>query len=79
MNNKKPNTGEIWQHYKTKGEYEIINTGRLQVKESTLDMAECVIYKALTDNTIWIRPIHDFMEEVTIEGGATCYRFTKVR
>lgn len=44
-----PQTSEIWQHYKTKWEYEIIGIGQLQVKIDSLDMKECVIYKSLSD------------------------------
>ena len=34
----KPKTGEIWQHYKTKGEYEIVGIGQMQMKHEDLDM-----------------------------------------
>ena len=76
MNN--PQTGEIWQHYKTKGEYEIVGIGQLQVKVEDLDMKECVIYKALSDEKIWVRPLSDFLETVENEEGSNVPRFSKV-
>lgn len=74
----KPKTGEIWQHYKTKGEYEIVGIGQMQVKHEDLDMKECVIYKALTDEKLWCRPIADFVEVLSNEAGESVTRFTKV-
>jgi hypothetical protein len=74
-----PQPGEIWQHYKTKGEYEILGLGRMQVKIESLDMKECVIYKALSDEKLWVRPLADFMEEIIIESGEKVQRFHKVR
>lgn len=75
----KPQTGEIWQHYKTKGEYEITGIGQMQVKLEELDMTECVIYKALSDQKLWVRPLEDFIENITNETGGTVPRFNKVR
>lgn len=74
-----PREGEIWQHYKTKGEYEIVDIGQMQVKIESLDMKECVIYKAVADNKLWCRPLVDFVEEVTLEDGQKVSRFTKLR
>lgn len=74
-----PHVGEVWQHYKTKGEYEIVGLGQLQVKVETLDMKECVIYKALTDGKLWCRPLEDFIELVQMEEGESVPRFAKVR
>ncbi len=74
-----PQPGEIWQHYKTKGEYEIIGIGQMQVKLEELDMKECVIYKALSDQRLWVRPLNDYTENVTNEEGVTVPRFHKVR
>lgn len=73
-----PQEGEIWQHYKTKGEYEIIGLGKLQVKNETLDMVGCVFYKALSDGALWARPVSDFIEDVNDENGSIVGRFIKV-
>jgi hypothetical protein len=73
-----PQPGEVWQHSKTKGEYEIIGTARLQVKNEDLDMKECVIYKARTDEKVWVRPVEDFIEEVEIGEGIKASRFSKM-
>lgn len=75
----KPQKGEIWQHYKTKGEYEIIDIGKLQTKIDSLDMQECVIYKSCTDGNTWVRPVEDFIENITTEEGVTVSRFEKTR
>lgn len=62
------NIGEKWKHLKTGGEYEIVGVGRLQVKEESLDMTECVMYKSMKDSgefkagSIWIRPVSDFLD-----------------
>jgi hypothetical protein len=74
-----PSAGEIWQHYKTKGEYEIVGLGKLQVKVEDLDMKDCVIYKALPEGKIWCRPLEDFTEMIQGEGGESVPRFSKVR
>ncbi len=73
-----PQTGEIWQHYKTKGEYEIIGLGQLQTKVESLDMKECVIYKSPA-GTLWARPLADFVEDIKNEEGEMTPRFKKVR
>jgi hypothetical protein len=74
-----PHTGEIWQHYKTKGEYEIVGIGQLQVKTEDLDMKDCVVYKALSDGKLWCRPMEDFLETVENEAGEQAPRFSKVK
>jgi hypothetical protein len=74
-----PKTGETWQHYKTEGEYEIVGIGHIQVKIESLDMKECVIYKALSDGKIWCRPLEDFMESLILDTGESVPRFQKVR
>ena len=74
-----PKAGQIWQHYKTKGEYEIISIGKLQVKVESLDMVDCVIYKAVSDGKVWVRPLADFVETVLNETGERVPRFHKVR
>ena len=73
-----PQPKEIWQHYKTKGEYEIVGIGQLQVKVDSLDMKECVIYKA-GDGKLWARPLADFVELVKAEAGEMVPRFQKIQ
>jgi hypothetical protein len=71
-----PNPGEIWIHYKTRGEYKIVGLGKFQVKSPDLDMKECVMYKALFDGHHWVRPLEDFIEELDYDGAKTS-RFIK--
>jgi len=72
-----PKPSQIWKHYKTQGEYEIIGIGQMQVKFDALDMKKCVIYKAVSDGTLWTRPLEDFIENVeTLKGSVS--RFTLV-
>ena len=82
VNEDSPKVGEIWRHYKTEGEYEILNIGRMQVKATELDMAECVIYKAQSDGLVWVRLLADFVEEIQIKNDAgesnLVQRFAKV-
>jgi hypothetical protein len=73
-----PEPTETWQHYKTKGKYEIVGIGQLQVKVDPLDMKECVIYKA-EDGKLWVRPLVDFLELVAAEGCEMVPRFQKVQ
>lgn len=60
--------GGKYQHYKGKY-YQVIGLGRI---EATLE--EVVIYKPLykitvyPEDTLWVRPIEVFLEEVTVEG-----------
>jgi hypothetical protein len=75
----KPAIGEIWQHHKTKGDYEIVGIGKLQVKEVSLDMVECVVYKALSDGQLWTRPLVDFVEYTDDGAGGTVPRFSKIK
>lgn len=62
-----PKIGEVWQHVKSGGIYEIVVIGRMQTKNE-LDMAECVVYKSLREKdkfgvgSIWVRPLKDFLE-----------------
>jgi hypothetical protein len=69
--------GQTYQHYKTKGLYTVINLAKMQVKVSELDMAEYVVYRALSDDLVWVRPVADFLEEVEFKGEMV-KRFTLV-
>jgi hypothetical protein len=73
-----PQVNEIWRHYKTKGDYLIINLATMQLKIEALDMKPCVIYKALNDEKIWVRPLVDFIEPVNGDDGVQVGRFSKV-
>ncbi len=72
-----PQPKEILEHYKTKRQYEILALGCLQVKEPSLDMCDYVIYQALSDKKIWVRPAADFIEQVSTEEG-DLPRFRKI-
>ena len=75
-----PVQGEVWQHYKTKGEYTVLGIGQMQVKIADLDMKECVIYKSLSDEKIWVRPLVDFCEDINLtDGKDSVSRFVKIR
>jgi hypothetical protein len=65
----KPKIGEMWRHYKRPGDYEILNFATLQVEVENLDIAECVIYKSLETNKIWVRPVADFIGKVLDKNG----------
>lgn len=75
----KPQVGEIWQHYKTKGEYEVIALGKLKTKDASLDMEDCVVYRVLLDGSVWVRPLTDFVEILTHKEGVNVFRFHKIR
>lgn len=74
----KPEKGEVWQHYKTKGEYVIVATAHLQTKIDSLDMQECIIYEA-PNKTLWVRPLNDFVELLKDREGNTVPRFKKIQ
>lgn len=61
---KRPNNGEIFQHYKG-GKYEIIATGFLEDTESP-----CVVYRSLEKNIVWVRTAKNFLEDVEYNGVA---------
>lgn len=71
--------GQIYQHYKTRGEYEILYLATLQAREeSGIDMASVVVYRALADGSIWVRPVDYFLETLSHEGQLV-RRFTLIR
>ena len=41
-------------------------------------MKECVIYKADSDNKLWVRPLIDFIEILENEEGNKVSRFDKI-
>jgi hypothetical protein len=67
----------IYRHYKTGGEYKILYKAKLQTKLPELDMVDCVVYVAISDGLIWVRPVADFFDEVEFEGNLV-NRFTKI-
>lgn len=71
--------GQVYQHYKTRGEYEILYLATLQAREdSGIDMAPVAVYRALTDGSIWVRPVDYFLETLEYNGQAVQH-FTFVR
>ena len=52
-----PAIGSRWGHVKHGGAYVVIDNG---VIEATL--IACVIYKAESDGTTWVRPLSEFMD-----------------
>ena len=71
--------GQIYQHYKTRGRYEVLHLATLQAREeSGLDMAPVVVYRALVDGSIWVRPLDYFLETLSHEGQLV-QRFTLVQ
>lgn len=54
--------GQRYLHYKG-GEYEVI---ALAIQEDTLD--PLVVYRSLAKNTIWVRTLKNWNEEVEVDG-----------
>ena len=52
----------IYEHYKG-GRYRVIANAKLEE-----NLEEMVVYEALKDGSVWVRPLKVFMEEVEIEG-----------
>lgn len=52
-----PEIGSDWRHVKRGTTYTVEDNG---VIEATL--AACVIYRAQADGTVWVRPLHEFMD-----------------
>ena len=56
--------GELYQHYKTKTVYEVLELG---LQEHSLE--PCIIYKALSnDSTVWVRNVSSWIETVDVAG-----------
>lgn len=72
-----PKTGETWQHYKTKGIYEIICIAKMQSKTKEEDYKDCVIYKDVINGLFWVRPLEDFLEKINLDEGKEISRFMK--
>jgi hypothetical protein len=73
-----PTPGQIWKHYKTQSAYEILGIGKMQVNVDTLDLQTCVIYRSITDQSLWVRLLIDFIEMIMVEEKKVP-RFTFVR
>ncbi len=65
-------TNEIYQHQKRKTRYEIIGTAKMQSdtwqvgpagKAGSVDMSEVIVYRAIDDASLWVRPIEEFEEQ----------------
>lgn len=69
-----PQPGEIYSHFKTGNQYEIIGFAK---HSETLE--EMIVYKALyREGQIWVRPVGMFSDIKTLEDGTQVQRFTKV-
>lgn len=72
----KPRLG-IYRHYKGY-DYRVIGLARIEAS-----LEEVVVYQALYDtedfgpNPIWVRPVTDFMQSVTVDG-ASVPRFVRI-
>ena len=69
----KPKSGDIYLHFKG-NEYRIIGMG---THSETLE--ELVLYETVkAPGRIWVRPLDNFMEIVTLPTGVTAQRFVRV-
>lgn len=57
-----PQTGSIYEHYKGQ-RYQILTVGR-----HTETLEELVVYQALQDSEIWVRPVSKFLETISLDG-----------
>ena len=58
-----PTPGATYRHYKG-NLYKVVCLAKLEA-----DLADAVVYQDTTDSTkIWVRPLADFIEEVTVDG-----------
>lgn len=53
----KERQGDIYQHVKSEGLYELLYEGRLE-----RDMTNVVVYRYLLDGRVWVRPTHEFYD-----------------
>ncbi len=53
----------LYEHYKG-GRYQVLGVGRMEAEPNQ----EVVVYKSLTDGTMWVRPLASFLESVDGEG-----------
>jgi hypothetical protein len=61
----------MYRHYGG-GEYEVIGVAWLEAS-----MEEVVVYKAVVDGTLWVRPVKDFLAQVE-KDGYSGPRFVKI-
>ncbi len=58
--------GHTYRHKKRGGEYIVLHIGKMQaldwlhVNSETVDLAPVVVYRALSDQSIWVRPKYEF-------------------
>lgn len=75
-----PQAGEIYKHFKG-NDYLIIGIGTL-ADNSIEDFEDCVVYKRLKDDTLWMRSITEFMSKVDTDKYPDIqqiYRFERVK
>lgn len=52
----------VYRHYKG-GEYEFVGVALLEAS-----MSKVVVYKSQIDATMWVRPVEDFLAQVSKDG-----------
>jgi hypothetical protein len=67
-----PQVGEIWRHWKG-AHYEIVS-----IPSHERDGSLHVVYRAANGNE-WVRPLWEFIQNVTIKGGLQVQRYTIVQ
>ena len=71
MNNKYPQPGQIWQHYKG-GQYEIVGMCNHTTTDEVL-----VIYRSLSFNGFHARPFNEWHDIIWIDN-ESYFRFKKI-
>jgi hypothetical protein len=65
----KPGTRFI--HYKHHDIYEVVLNGYLETDET-----EMVVYKKIATGKIWIRPLQEFFDMITLDDNSKILRYT---
>lgn len=60
---------KVWKHRARGSVYDEVFRGTLQMSGTTHDMAPVIVYRSVSDGSIWVRKVSEFMdgrfEEVT--------------
>jgi hypothetical protein len=60
---------KVWKHCTRGSVYDELFRGTLQMSGTTHDMAPVIVYRSVSDGSIWVRKVSEFMdgrfEEVT--------------
>lgn len=65
--------GELYRHYRRPGLYKVMHLARLEP-----DQSDVVVYLALRDGQVWVRPLREFVGEVELTDGRRVPRFALV-